>query len=72
MCIRDRVGTFAGDADLNGTVDVLGDAFELVGNLGADEGINSWSQGDFNASEVVDVLVDAFLLVGNLGNSNEP
>ena len=67
-----QVGTFAGDADLNGTVDVLGDAFILVGNLGADEGINSWSQGDFNASEVVDVLVDAFLLVGNLGNSNEP
>ena len=67
-----QVGTFAGDADLNGTVDVLMDAFTLVGNLGADEGITSWSQGDFNADRTVNVLGDAFLLVGNLGNSNEP
>ena len=67
-----QVGTFAGDADLNGTVDVLGDAFILVGNLGADGGVNSWSQGDFNADEIADVLGDAFLLIGQLGNSNEP
>ena len=67
-----QVGTFAGDADLNGTVDVLMDAFTLVGNLGADEGITSWSQGDFNADRTVNVLGDAFLLVANLLNSNEP
>ncbi|MDA8563219.1 hypothetical protein N9L06_02080 [Mariniblastus sp.] len=74
-----QVGTFAGDANLDGTVDVLGDAFILVSNLGLqgqdDEGddlVTSWDQGDFNADRVVNVLGDAFLLVANLGNTNEP
>lgn len=58
-------GTFAGDANLDGQVDVLGDAFILVSNLGSSA--TSWAQGDFNADGNVDVLGDAFLLVGNLG-----
>lgn len=63
-----RQGTFAGDVNLDGKVDVLGDAFALVRNLGAASA--SWSQGDLNADGVVDVLGDAFLLVRNLGNNN--
>ena len=66
-----QVGTFAGDTNLDGIVDVLTDAFALVSNLGG-EGITSWSQGDFNADRTVNVLGDAFQLVGNLGSSNEP
>ena len=66
-----QVGTFAGDTNLDGIVDVLTDAFALVGNLGEEE-IASWSQGDFNGDRTVNVLGDAFLLVGNLGSSNEP
>ena len=61
-------GTFAGDANLDGTVSVLGDAFVLVANLNSSA--TSWAQGDFNADGMVDVLNDAFLLVANLGNTN--
>ena len=64
-----RRGTFVGDANLDGSVDVLNDAFTLVGNLG--QAATSFSQGDFNADGVVDVLGDAFLLVANLGMTNE-
>ena len=60
----------AGDANLDGRVDVLVDAFALVGNL-SNPSIDSWSQGDFNADQTVDVLGDAFLLVANLGASND-
>lgn len=63
-----QVGTFAGDINLDGSVNVLGDAFALVGNL--TNPATSWSQGDLNADGTVDVLGDAFLLVANLGNSN--
>lgn len=66
-----QVGTFAGDINLDGTVNVLGDAFVLVANLGGVD-INSWAQGDLNADQAVNVLGDAFLLVANLGNSNAP
>ena len=66
---NDLTGTSLGDADLNGTTDVLGDAFALIGGLGATGG-GSWSQGDFNADGNVDVLNDAFILIGNLGSSN--
>ena len=66
---NDLTGTSLGDADLNGVVDVLGDAFTLVGSLGTMSDA-SWSQGDFNADGNVDVLNDAFVLVGNLGASN--
>jgi hypothetical protein len=62
-------GTFAGDANLDGTVDVLNDAFALVSNLG--QSVMSFADGDFDADGVVDVLGDAFLLVGNLGMTNE-
>ena len=61
-------GTYAGDVNLDGTVDVLGDAFILISNMGSDA--NSWSDGDINADGGVDVLGDAFLLIANLGNSN--
>jgi hypothetical protein len=63
-------GTFLGDLDLNGTVDVLGDAFTLVGSLG--NTVVSYSQGDINLDGAVSVLGDAFVLIGNLGRTNEP
>jgi len=61
-------GTFAGDTNLDGTVDVLGDAITLIGNLGGS--VTSWANGDFNGDGLVDVLGDALLLVTNLGQSN--
>jgi hypothetical protein len=60
-------GTVLGDINLDGIVNVLGDAFVMVANLGNES--NSWGQGDLNADGVVNVLGDAFLLVGNLGAS---
>ena len=56
-----------GDANLDGVVDVLGDAFILVNNLGATG--RTFTQGDFDGSGTVDVLGDAFILVNNLGQS---
>ena len=63
-------GTFLGDLNLDGTVDVLGDAFTLVGNLG--NAVASYAQGDINLDGVVNVMGDAFVLVGNLGRTNGP
>ena len=63
-----QVGTFQGDINLDGVVNVLGDAFALVGSLG--NSVSSWSEGDLNADGQVTVLGDAFALVGNLGNDN--
>ena len=60
-----------GDATLDGRVDVLGDAFELVGNLGTTGGA-TFAQGDFDGDGDVDMLGDAFILVGNLGRSVIP
>lgn len=60
-----------GDANLDGSVDVLGDGFALVGNLGISES-GTWTQGDFNDDGKVDVLGDGFVLVGNLGESATP
>ena len=65
-----QVGTFLGDFNLDGQVNVLGDAFALVGNLGNENA--GWEEGDVNADGRVDVLVDAFALVLNLGRSNAP
>ena len=62
-------GTFPGDLNCDGTVNVLGDAFALVGNLG--NAVTSYSQGDINFDGTVNVLGDAFALVGNLGMSNQ-
>ena len=59
-----------GDANLDGTVSVLGDAFILVSNLGLTG--NVWTDGDFNADGGVTVLGDAFILVSNLGRSVLP
>ncbi|MDA8564301.1 hypothetical protein N9L06_07610 [Mariniblastus sp.] len=70
MTSNGEVGTFPGDFNCDGDVDVLGDAFALVGNLG--NSVMSYSQGDANFDGTVDVLGDAFILVGNLGLSNEP
>lgn len=57
-----------GDANTNGIVDVLGDAFPLIGNLMLNSGA-TWADGDFNGDGTVDVLNDAFALIGNLGAS---
>ena len=58
-----------GDVNCDGVVDVLGDAFTLVANLGSSA--SSYSQGDINLDGIVDVLGDAFVLIANLGNTNE-
>lgn len=63
------VGTFPGDLNCDGRVDVLGDAFALIGNLG--NSTSRYADGDINFDGTVDVLGDAFILIGNLGNSNE-
>jgi hypothetical protein len=60
-----------GDANLDGVVDVLNDAFALVGSLGSSSGA-TWAQGDFNADGSVDALGDAFILVGNLNRDVRP
>ena len=60
-----------GDANLDGQVDVLNDAFALVSDFGTTGGA-TWAQGDFNGDGNVDVLGDAFILVGNLGESVMP
>ena len=65
-----QVGTFLGDFNCDGEVDVLNDAFILVGSLGSS--VMSYSDGDANLDGTVDVLDDAFVLVGNLGMSNTP
>ena len=64
-----QTGTFLGDLNLDGSVDVLGDAFTLIGSLGS--AATSYAQGDINLDGTVDVLEDAFELIGNLGSSNE-
>ena len=61
-------GALLGDVNLDGTVDVLNDAFALIANLGSTA--TSHSQGDLNADALVNVLGDAFLLIGQLGQSN--
>lgn len=64
------VGTFLGDLNCDGEVNVLGDAFALIANLG--NSVTSYSEGDINFDGTVNVLGDAFALIANLGNSNEP
>ena len=64
-------GAPIGDLDLNGQVDVLGDAFALIANLGSNGEI-SYGLGNINGDLMVDVLGDAFLLIANLGESNDP
>jgi hypothetical protein len=62
----------AGDIDLDRSVDVLGDAFTLVGNLStfASDPIvveTTWRMGDINGDNAFDVLGDARRLDSNLG-----
>ena len=60
-----------GDANLDGFVNVLDDAFALVGNIGTTAGA-VWADGDFNGDGQVDVLGDAFILIGNLNRDVRP
>lgn len=64
-----QVGTFLGDLNCDGSVDVLGDAFILVANLGLPP--TGYADGDINFDGEVDVLGDAFVMVANLGMSND-
>jgi hypothetical protein len=66
-----QTGTFAGDTNRDGTVDVLNDAATLINNLNATGG-PSFSLGNSNADGTIDVLNDAAALINNLGNSNDP
>ncbi len=61
-------GTFVGDLNLDGSVDVLNDAFTLVRNLGR-SGVYGFEDGDLDADGRVDVLGDGFRFVENLGKS---
>ena len=69
--VHNEYVALVGDANLDGRVDVLGDAFILVSGLGASSG-GTWQQGDFNGDARVDVLGDAFPFVRNLGSSVLP
>jgi len=65
-----QTGTFLGDLNCDGTVNVLEDAFILIGELG--NAVNSYGDGDINFDGVVSVLGDALILIGNLNRTNEP
>ncbi|MDA8564066.1 right-handed parallel beta-helix repeat-containing protein [Mariniblastus sp.] len=60
-----------GDANLDGRVDVLGDAFILINNLGTTTDL-AFTDGNFNDDGRVDVLGDAFTLINNLGRDVRP
>jgi len=60
-----------GDANLDGVVDVLNDAFALVGNLNSTTNV-TWADGNFNSDGIVSVLGDAFTLVTNLNRDVRP
>lgn len=64
-----QTGTFIGDLNLDGTVNVLGDGFTLVSNLGS-EGPFGYANGNLNADFAIDLLADVFVFVSNLGRSN--
>jgi len=63
-----EVGTFLGDLNCDGQVNVLGDALILVTGLGS--AATSYGQGDINLDGQVNVLGDALILVTNLGSNN--
>ena len=62
-------GTFLGDLNCDGQVNVLGDAIALVPNLG--QAVMAYGAGDITLDGTVNVLGDALILVGNLGSSND-
>jgi len=63
-----QTGTFLGDLNCDGQVNVLGDALTLVVSLG--ESVTSYRDGDIDLDGSVTVLGDALSLVLNLGRSN--
>ena len=63
-------GALLGDLNLDGTVNTLGDAFTLVGNLA--QNVDSYADGDIDGDGFVTMLGDAMILVGNLGQSSGP
>ena len=63
-------GTFRGDVNCDGQVDILEDAFILIQNLNGPA--TSYSQGDLNFDGTVSVLGDAFVFIANLNQSNDP
>lgn len=60
-----------GDSNLDGMVNVLGDGFALVSDLGQIGG-GTWASSDFNADGNVNVLGDGFALISKLGLSVVP
>lgn len=62
-------GTLIGDINLDGQVNLLGDAFILLRNLEA-PGIFGYGDGDLNADGTVDLLNDAFRLLANLNGGS--
>ena len=56
--------------NLDGTVNVLGDAIRLVANLGMQGPELGYADGDINGDQQVNVLGDAIVLVANLGMSS--
>lgn len=69
--VHNEYVALVGDANLDGTVDVIGDGFRWVSNLGVASGA-TWQQADFNADGSVDVLQDGFQFIANLGLSVVP
>ena len=65
-----QTGTFLGDFNCDGQVDVITDAFILIDSLGS--AVTSYSDGDANLDGTVDVINDAFVLIENLGETNTP
>ena len=65
-----QTGALIGDTNLDGSVDVLIDAFALIGGLGGSTG--GYANGDLDADGQITVLGDAFRLIGNLGLTNDP
>jgi len=63
-----RYVALPGDANLDGTVDVLSDALSLVSNLGATTNA-VWGNGDFNADGAINVLGDGIILVTNINRN---
>ena len=64
-------GALVGDLNLDGSVNVLADAFALIGQLNS-TGPYSYGTGDLNADQQVNVLGDAFILIGSLGQTTNP
>ena len=64
MASDGSTGTVRGDFNCDGSVDILGDAFILVGNLNSAN--SRYRDGDATLDGQVDVLGDAFILIGNL------